>query len=250
MGARTSSYRRAMDAHEQRLRSTNILYTDDVLSGDLVLICEMVPTGLESTASGYASHAVMNPALLKSIKRSQLGKPMHMSRKDISGFNRTGVVVCDRLGDKFVLEATAHGVQSTRLDELVESVQKNSGIVAIRQVDCLDGRKFSRQLLRIFDSTKDGTLTWEQARQAVEKMSTGEKVDLSLETTAKLCAIVLRNIRHSKKVLSVETKAELDQMFSLYDRNGDGTIDEVHFVFCLHTREKTEPLLLSLCVGA
>lgn len=228
MGARMSRYRSALLRHEQRLQSVGRLYADDVLSGDLVLICEKIPTGLQSNAlTGYTSHAHMNPSILKGIKRSQLGKPAHLSQKDVSGFNRCGIVVCDRLGDKFVLEANAAGIVSTRLQECITSVQDNDGVVAIRQVDCPDGRKFGRALLRIFESTKDGPFSWENAAKWEAAAAANENAEVENETAAKLCATVLRIIKQSKNVLSIETKAELDQMFSLYDRNGDGTIDEV-----------------------
>lgn len=164
MGAKQSAYRRAVLRHEQKLKYAGCLYTDDVLSGDMVLICENVSTGLQTNTSGrFGTHSVMNPAILKGIQRSQLGKPVHLPQKDISGFNTAGVIVCDRLGDKFVLEATAMGIESMRLDDRVKVVQESGGIIAIRQVDTSAGRQFGRSLLRIFEAAKNKPLTWERA---------------------------------------------------------------------------------------
>ena len=212
MGAKQSSYRRAVLRHEQAIRATGCLFTDDVLSGDMVLICENVSTGLRSNGNELsATHAVLNPDIVRGVQRSQLGRPAHLPHKDISGFNRCGIVVCDRLGDKFVLEATARGVESTRLHERVAAVQRNGGVIAIRQVDAPEGRKFGRGLLKIFESTKDGPFTWDQAQRMQADMAAGRKVDLQFEMTAKLCSEVLRRIKHSSKVLSPETKAELER---------------------------------------
>ena len=233
MGGKQSVYRQALKKHQQRLKHTRSLFTDDVLSGDLVLISENLSTGLRShDPDGPASHSIMNPTLLMGIQRSQLGKPMHLQKKEISGWTRTGIIVCDRLGDKFVLEATSAGVVSTPLVECVNKVEENGGFVALRQVEILDGRKFTRAILKVFESTKSGPFTWEKAKELNDKMAKGEKVELQDEMTARLCGAVVRNMQSSKNVLSVETKAQLDQMFSLYDRNGDGTIDEVRKICC------------------
>ena len=73
MGGKQSTYRRALKAHEARMKTLGGMYTDDVLNGDMILICENQATGMKSNTTGrHGDHAFVNPAMLKGIQKAQV----------------------------------------------------------------------------------------------------------------------------------------------------------------------------------